>query len=86
MLPFLFLIVIARKKLVASLVEMKKHPLQWLLWGTVGFGPFYATICFAGAYRLGWIIAATWQSQSYLVHFSFLYFMKKSKLQMDQYS
>lgn len=41
--------------------EMKKNPFQWLLWGTVGFGLFYAPICFAGAYGPGWLIAATWQ-------------------------
>lgn len=41
--------------------EMKKHPAQWLLWGTVGFGLFYAPICFAGAFGPGWLIAATWQ-------------------------
>lgn len=61
MLPFLFLIVIGRNKLAPLFIEMKKHPLQWLLWGTVGFGLFYAPICFAGAYGPAWLVAATWQ-------------------------
>lgn len=61
MLPFLLLFVILRKKWQPLLIEMKKNPLKWLLWGTVGFGLFYAPICFAGAYGPGWLIAATWQ-------------------------
>ncbi|MBO1513605.1 DMT family transporter [Metabacillus bambusae] len=61
MLPFLFFIVIWRKKWIALWKEMKKNPSQWLLWGTIGFGLFYAPICFAGAYGPGWLIAATWQ-------------------------
>jgi hypothetical protein len=61
MLPFLFLIVIWRKKWTALFKEMKKNPTQWLLWGTIGFGLFYAPICFAGAYGPGWLVAATWQ-------------------------
>jgi hypothetical protein len=61
MLPFLFLIVIWRKEWTALFKEMKKNPTQWLLWGTIGFGLFYAPICFAGAYGPGWLVAATWQ-------------------------
>ena len=61
MIPFLILIVMWRKKWVSLYNEMKNKPLQWLLWGTIGFGLFYAPICFAGAYGPGWLIAATWQ-------------------------
>jgi drug/metabolite transporter (DMT)-like permease len=61
MLPFLFLIVLWRKKWIELFEEMKKNPTQWLFWGTIGFGLFYAPICFAGAYGPGWLIAATWQ-------------------------
>jgi drug/metabolite transporter (DMT)-like permease len=61
MLPFLFLIVIWGKKWTALYKEMKKNPMKWFLWGTVGFGLFYAPICFAGAFGPGWLIASTWQ-------------------------
>ena len=33
----------------------------WLLWSFVGFGLFYAPLCFASAYSPGWLIAGTWQ-------------------------
>ncbi|PMC34029.1 hypothetical protein CJ195_25390 [Bacillus sp. UMB0899] len=61
MLPFLILFVMGTKKWSPLMKEMKKNPIQWLLWGTVGFGLFYAPICFAGAFGPGWLIAATWQ-------------------------
>ncbi|MGM7724423.1 DMT family transporter [Metabacillus sp. Hm71] len=61
MVPFLFLLVFWRKNWIALWGEMKKNPSQWFLWGTVGFGLFYAPICFAGAYGPGWLVAATWQ-------------------------
>jgi hypothetical protein len=32
-----------------------------MLWSFVGFGMFYAPICFAAAYGPGWLIAGTWQ-------------------------
>lgn len=61
MIPFLLLIVAARKNLQPLLLEMKKAPKQWLLWSFVGFGLFYAPLCFAAAYSPGWLIAGTWQ-------------------------
>ena len=32
-----------------------------VLWSFVGFGLFYAPLCFAAAHAPGWIIAGTWQ-------------------------
>lgn len=61
MIPFLFLIVLARKNLKPLLHEMKRQPLPWLIWSSVGFGLFYAPLCFSAAYAPGWLIAATWQ-------------------------
>ncbi|MEH7097035.1 DMT family transporter [Neobacillus vireti] len=61
MVPFLVLIVILRKNFKPLFLEMKKQPGRWLLWSTVGFGFFYAPICFSAAYAPGWLIAATWQ-------------------------
>ena len=40
---------------------MRKHPGKWILWSFVGFGLFYAPLCFAAAYSPGWLIAGTWQ-------------------------
>lgn len=40
---------------------MKAKPGKWLLWSFVGFGLFYAPLCYAAAYSPGWLIAGTWQ-------------------------
>lgn len=61
MIPLLLIIVLYRKSLRALMIEMKKAPGKWILWSTIGFGLFYAPICFAAAYGPGWLIAATWQ-------------------------
>lgn len=61
MVPFLLCIVIMRKNLRPLLKEMRKKPEKWLLWSFVGFGLFYAPLCFASAYSPGWLIAGTWQ-------------------------
>ncbi|MNB82308.1 hypothetical protein D3C75_291150 [compost metagenome] len=60
-LPFLVAIVAGRGRLKPLLAVMKERPGAWLLWGTVGFGLFYAPICFAAAYAPGWLTAGTWQ-------------------------
>lgn len=61
MIPFLLLIVILRGNLIPLIKEMKKHKVKWLLWSFIGFGLFYAPLCFAAAYSPGWLIAGTWQ-------------------------
>ncbi|MET3695856.1 putative multidrug resistance efflux transporter [Bacillus oleivorans] len=61
MIPFLLLIVIARGNLRPLLDEMKKNTGNWMIWSFVGFGLFYAPLCFAAAYSPGWLIAGTWQ-------------------------
>lgn len=61
MIPFLLIIVIGRRNFKPLLCEMKKQPGEWIFWSTVGFGLFYAPICFSAAYAPGWLIAATWQ-------------------------
>lgn len=61
MLPFLLVIVLMGRKLRPLWDEMKKNPRAWLLWSFVGFGLFYAPLCFAAAYSPGWLIAGTWQ-------------------------
>lgn len=41
--------------------HLKSHPKEYLIWSTVGFGVFYALICFAAAYGEGWLVAGSWQ-------------------------
>jgi len=40
---------------------IRRSPLRWLLWSTVGFGLFYAPISFAADHGESWLIAASWQ-------------------------
>lgn len=61
MVPFLLVIVCSKRHLLPLLKEMRKHPWHWLLWSLVGFGLFYAPLCFAAANGPGWLIASTWQ-------------------------
>ncbi|GGL65511.1 DMT family transporter [Sporolactobacillus putidus] len=61
MVPFLLLIVGFRRNLGPLIKELLHHPLPWLAWSTVGFGLFYAPLCFAANYGPGWLIAGTWQ-------------------------
>lgn len=61
MLPPLLLIVIVRGNLKALLKDLMVRPLLWLGWSTVGFGLFYAPLCFAAAYGPAWLVASMWQ-------------------------
>lgn len=61
MVPFLLFIVMRRKKLKSLIKVMKENPGAWALWSAVGFGLFYAPICFATVYSPGWLVAGTWQ-------------------------
>jgi hypothetical protein len=40
---------------------MRQRPMIWLGWSTVGFGFFYAPLCFAAAYGPAWLVASMWQ-------------------------
>ncbi|EST13387.1 multidrug resistance efflux transporter family protein [Sporolactobacillus laevolacticus] len=61
MLPFLALIVFVRGNLMPLLRAMKKDWRRWVLWSSVGFGLFYAPLCYASSFAPGWLIAGTWQ-------------------------
>ena len=61
MVPFLLAIVLVRKNLGPLLSVMKTHWGKWILWSSVGFGLFYAPLCFAAAFAPGWLTASTWQ-------------------------
>ncbi len=40
---------------------VKKAPLRWWLWSTVGFGLFYAPMCWAASFGEAWLVAGLWQ-------------------------
>jgi drug/metabolite transporter (DMT)-like permease len=61
MVPFLVVIVLARKNMKQVLLEMIKNPLPWLGWSFIGFVLFYAPITYAAVYGPGWLVAGTWQ-------------------------
>jgi drug/metabolite transporter (DMT)-like permease len=62
MLPLLLLLVLARGNLRPLLLDLRKRPLTWIGWSTVGFGLFYAPLCFAAAYGPAWLVASMWQT------------------------
>ncbi|TGE31638.1 multidrug resistance efflux transporter family protein [Desulfosporosinus sp. Sb-LF] len=59
--PPLLLIVIVRGNFKPLLIDLRKRPWVWLGWSTVGFGLFYAPLCFAAAYGPAWLVASMWQ-------------------------
>ena len=38
-----------------------KHWMFWVMAGSIGFGGFYALICFSADHAPGWVVATTWQ-------------------------
>ena len=64
MLVFLVIVIPVfqgQKTLHALLKLFKEHVVFWVVAGTIGFGFFYALICFSADYSPAWVIAATWQ-------------------------
>ncbi len=41
--------------------EFLNNLLFWIVSGSIGFGGFYALICFAADHSPGWVVATTWQ-------------------------
>lgn len=61
MLPILFLLVAFKKQLGPVWTSIKKQPLEWILWSTVGFGLFYLPLTFASNFGASWLVAGTWE-------------------------
>lgn len=61
MIPPLMLIVIVRGNIRNLITDMLSRPWLWLVWSTIGFGFFYAPLCFASVYGPSWLVASTWQ-------------------------
>lgn len=60
-LPVLWVIVQKQTGVQAVFREIRKQPVQWFLWSTVGFGLFYIPLSMASVYGESWFTAATWQ-------------------------
>ncbi|MCL6633872.1 MAG: multidrug resistance efflux transporter family protein [Alicyclobacillus herbarius] len=61
MIPPLVAVVALRRGLRPLWRETVLHPWLWLWWSFVGFGLFYAPLCFAAAYSPAWLTAGAWQ-------------------------
>lgn len=59
--PMLAVLVWRKGELTGVLSGIKKAPLTWLIWSTVGFGLFYGPLSLASIYGESWFVAATWQ-------------------------
>ena len=60
-LPMLAVLVLRKGELTGVLSGIKKAPLTWVIWSTVGFGLFYGPLSLASIYGESWFVAATWQ-------------------------
>lgn len=60
-LPLLFALLLRGRKYRPVLADIRRRPLPWLLWSTVGFGLFYAPLSMASVYAESWFTASAWQ-------------------------
>ena len=60
LLPMLLVLTI-RQGWKPVFFELRRVPLPWILWSTVGFGIFYAPLAFAAAYGPSWMVAGAFQ-------------------------
>ncbi len=60
-LPMLFAIVAVKGNVKPVFEEIKKKPLPWIIWSTVGFGLFYAPLTWASEFGESWLVASLWQ-------------------------
>ena len=61
MLPFLFMIVWIRGNIGPLFQAISANLFQWLLWSTIGFGLFYATLTFGASFGPSWLVASTFE-------------------------
>lgn len=61
MLPMLIAFLALKGDLKASLTHFKQNSKAYTIWGTLGFGLFYAPLTFASTYAPGWFVAGNWQ-------------------------
>ncbi len=64
MIVFLLVILVLFQGVKKSRAVFALFRAYWLFWtvaGSIGFGGFYALMCFSADYSPSWVIAATWQ-------------------------
>ncbi|MCY0876175.1 MAG: multidrug resistance efflux transporter family protein [Firmicutes bacterium] len=61
MLPLFLIVTVRSGRHRLLLTEMVGAWRRWVLWSTVGFGLFYAPLCFASDYAPAWAVAGTFQ-------------------------
>lgn len=61
MVPLLLIPLLYKRQFGSLWSEIKRQPLAWLLWSTVGFGLFYAPLTFSAVFAPSWLVASTWQ-------------------------
>jgi drug/metabolite transporter (DMT)-like permease len=89
MILFLMVIVFYQGgiKLINEIFKLFKHHLSfWLFSGSMGFGMFYALICYSADYAPGWVIAATWQFTVVASLFVFMLFGKRFPIKIWLFS
>lgn len=60
-LPILLLLLLKGGRLKPVLADIRRKPLAWLLWSTVGFGLFYLPLTAASLFAESWATCAAWQ-------------------------
>ncbi len=60
-LPIMWLLVRRQQGTALVMGEIRRYPVRWIWWSTVGFGLFYAPLTLASVYGESWFVAATWQ-------------------------
>ena len=60
-LPLMWILVKKQNGMSLVMGEIRKNPLAWIIWSTVGFGLFYMPLTMASVYGESWFVAATWQ-------------------------
>jgi drug/metabolite transporter (DMT)-like permease len=63
-------------RLISIYKLFMQNYLFWIISGTIGFGFFYALICFAADFSPAWVIAASWQFTIVATLFVLLFFGK----------
>ena len=63
MLPLLlaFFLYEPKQKKASLYLSLRNNKQMWIVWGTVGFGFFYAPLTFAAHYGPAWLVAGVWQ-------------------------
>ena len=77
MIIFLVIILFVQGGFTRLINVVKLFTKYWLFWcvsGSIGFGAFYALICFSADFSPGWVIAATWQFTVVASLFVFMFF------------